>query len=63
MILCDHQPCEQKTYDLAPYCWYHTKMEAGLLQTVDSYINPTELNALFRGRDRHDGRRLDAWAK
>lgn len=62
-MTCAHEPCAQKALPDAPLCYYHDKMERDLLQPVDSYCTPVEIETLFRGRIRHDGRRLDAWTR
>lgn len=61
-MICEHNPCGQKatTGDL---CYYHDKMSRDLLQPVSEYCTPVEIETLFRGRIRHDGRRLDAWTR
>jgi hypothetical protein len=41
--------------------YYHRKVVLGQLQPTDSYITQQELTALFKGRPRKDGRRMDAW--
>lgn len=72
-------PCQQEVrrpYTLCPYHWrmlylprfrvdraYHEKIARGLLQPADSYLTQTELDAMFRGHSRHDGRRLDHYTK
>jgi len=43
--------------------YYHRKIVLGLLQPTEDYIDAVEMDTLFRGRARHDGRRLDAWTK
>lgn len=64
---CNKPGCPQKgTYGPPEgplYCYYHDKMVKDLLQPLDSYSTPTEIDNLFRGRTRYDGRRLDAWTK
>ncbi len=41
------------------FCLYHTKLKTGLASRVDSVLTPVELETLFGGRRRDDGRRLD----
>lgn len=43
--------------------FYHRKIVLGLLDPVEEYITITEEMALFGGRARNDGRRLDAWTR
>lgn len=43
--------------------FYHAKILAGLLSPTATYLSDTETRTLFRGRARHDGRRLDAWTR
>lgn len=62
-MTCEFDPCAQKALDDGPLCYYHDKMAFNLLQPADSYCSPVELETLFRGRIRHDGRRLDAWTR
>lgn len=53
------QECPQYVYGKAKYCFYHTKLDSRLLTRADSFLSQTELEALFGGRRRSDGRRLD----
>lgn len=41
--------------------FYHKKIVLGLLQPAEDYLDQVEIETLFYGRARHDGRRLDAW--
>ena len=42
---------------------YHEKIILGLLEPTDRYLSVVEIEALFRGRPRNDGRRLDHWTR
>lgn len=44
-------------------CYYHEKQEKDLLQPVDTYLGQTEIDTLFGGRRRSDGRRLDHYTR
>lgn len=68
-------PCQQPTRGRCPYHkrmlqpgfradpFYHKKVALGLVDPVESYVTHVELDTLFRGRPRNDGRRLDAWVR
>ena len=43
--------------------FYHRKIVLGIIDPVEAYVTATEERALFRGRARNDGRRLDAWTR
>ena len=51
--------CPQLVYGKNKFCLYHTKLKAGLVSRVDTVLTPVELDTLFGGRRRDDGRRLD----
>ncbi|HEX7099333.1 MAG TPA: hypothetical protein VF377_08820 [Acidimicrobiia bacterium] len=44
-------------------CHYHQKLKAGLLQEAAEYLSDTEIDTLFGGRRRSDGRRLDHYTR
>ncbi len=39
--------------------FYHRKVVLGILEPSSEVLSSTEVDALFRGRPRNDGRRLD----
>jgi hypothetical protein len=39
--------------------FYHEKIATGLLEPSSEVLSSTEVDAMFRGRARNDGRRLD----
>lgn len=41
--------------------YYHRKVVEGTLEPAMNYITRSEMVALFAGRPRRDGRRLDLW--
>lgn len=41
--------------------YYHRKVALGMVEHTSEYISQTELDALFGGRPRLDGRRIDQW--
>ncbi len=41
--------------------YYHKKIATGLLQPTGSYLNVSEIDTMFAGRPRNDGRRLDKY--
>ena len=43
--------------------FYHEKIILGLTTPTDVYMTATEVDALFRGRARNDGRRLDHYTR
>jgi hypothetical protein len=43
--------------------FYHRKIVLGLLDPTEEYVTQVEESAMFRGRARNDGRRLDAWTR
>jgi hypothetical protein len=43
------------------YCYYHDKVAAKLLEQTVEYLSETELEQMFGGRRRNDGRRLDKY--
>lgn len=43
--------------------FYHEKVAKGLVEPTFHWMSSTEVEALFKGRPRHDGRRLDLWAR
>jgi len=45
--------CEDKTY--------HKKIVLGLLEPTGNYLSQTEVDSMFSGRLRNDGRRLDKY--
>ncbi len=51
--------CLQIAYGKANWCSYHLKLKAGVVSRVDSVLTQVELDTLFGGRRRDDGRRLD----
>lgn len=56
-----HQRAQDDTFRHDEY--YHEKIVRGLLSPTEDYMTETEVTTLFRGRARHDGRRLDQWTK
>ena len=44
-------------------CYYHIKLKAGFITRVDKVLTEVELEALFGGRRRDDGRRLDHYTR
>ena len=51
--------CPQLVYRRNSFCFYHEKLKAGLVSRADLVLSSTELDTLFGGRRRNDGRRLD----
>ena len=51
--------CLQVTYGSNNLCYYHTQLKAGRITRVDKVLTNVELDTLFGGRRRDDGRRLD----
>lgn len=45
-----------------PFCYYHRKLKAGLLQPVHEYLTAAEIEITLGGRPRNDGRRIDVYA-
>lgn len=41
--------------------YYHRKVVLGLVDLTDNYIDRSQMQALFGGRPRGDGRELDEW--
>jgi len=41
--------------------YYHRKIVLGLIQASHDILSETEIDALFRGRTRNDGRRTDLY--
>lgn len=50
--------CPQFVYK-GTLCYYHTKLDKHLLTRADKVLSTVELDTLFGGRRRDDGRRLD----
>lgn len=44
-------------------CFYHGKLERGRLEAAHQILTETELDSMFGGRARNDGRRLDAYTR
>tara|TARA_R100000458_G_C8276957_1_gene252363 strand:- start:3760 stop:3927 length:168 start_codon:yes stop_codon:yes gene_type:complete len=40
---------------------YHKKIVLGLLEPTGNYLGQTEVDSMFAGRMRNDGRRLDKY--
>jgi hypothetical protein len=69
-----HGQCQQPRR-LSGLCWYHEqpreihdefyhkKVILGLLQPTHEYLDQVEVDALFDGRRRNDGRRLDHYVE
>lgn len=57
--------CPQTSYSWikGTLCYYHTKLDRGLLVPVNRYLGETELDSMFGGRTRNDGRRLDNYTR
>ena len=70
--------CAQETEPEQPLCYYHLAMQAegfhvdrgyhkkivlGLLQPTGGYLTQTEIDTMFSGRTRSDGRRLDRYTE
>ena len=53
------QACPQLAYGKNNWCAYHLRLKLGLISKVDKVLTPVELDTLFGGRRRDDGRRLD----
>ncbi len=51
--------CSQTVYRRPKFCFYHEKLDSGLLFRADVSLSKVELDTLFGGRRRNDGRRLD----
>ncbi len=51
--------CFQTTYGKNNWCYYHTELKAGGMTRIDKVLTEVELDSLFGGRRRDDGRRLD----
>jgi hypothetical protein len=43
--------------------YYHRKVVQGLLEPTNGYLEQVEIDALFAGRKRNDGRRLDHYVQ
>lgn len=41
--------------------YYHKKIATGLLSPTGHYLSSSEIDAMFAGRPRNDGRRLDKY--
>ena len=62
----DRTECPQTSWSwMKPkgLCFYHGKLEAEKMQPADRYLSETELDSMFGGRARNDGRRLDAYTR
>lgn len=69
-----HGRCQQPRCPESGLCWYHEQEKAHhddyyhrkvilrLLQPTQDYLDEVEVDALFDGRRRNDGRRLDHYA-
>jgi hypothetical protein len=56
--------CPQQVYDRkSNLCYYHAKVVDGLVSKTSEYLSSTEVDALFGGRRRNDGRRLDHYTR
>ena len=55
--------CPQLAYGKNNWCAYHLRLKLGLISKVDKVLSTVELDALFGGRRRDDGRRLDHYTK
>ncbi len=51
--------CPQLVYGKHDQCYYHVRVQAGLMSRIDKILTEVELDTLFGGRRRDDGRRLD----
>lgn len=43
--------------------YYEAKVVRGLVEPTDHYMTETEVRALFEGRTKNDGRRIDHWTR
>lgn len=43
--------------------YYEKKVVLGLVEPTDHYMTETEVRALFEGRTKNDGRRIDHWTR
>lgn len=43
--------------------YYEGKVFKGLVEPTDHYMSETEVRALFEGRTKNDGRRIDHWTR
>lgn len=72
----DFGTCQQPTRGLCSYhrrmrdnpgfredVFYHRKVVERRVSLTESYVTPVEMDALFRQKMKHDGRRLDAWSR
>ena len=41
--------------------YYERKVVLGLIEPTDHYLDQVEIEAMFGGRPRHDGRRIDEY--
>ncbi len=55
--------CFQLAYEKKEWCSYHLRLKSGLVSKVDKVLSTVELDTLFGGRRRDDGRRLDHYTK
>ena len=69
--------CQQPKHNAYAYCYfhlahsvknnsfvddyYHKKIATGLLVPTGQYLSNSEIDAMFAGRPRNDGRRLDKY--
>lgn len=44
-------------------CYYHSKVDRGLTGRAGDVLSETEIDTLFAGRRRNDGRRLDHYTR
>lgn len=56
-----HLRRQERAGRVDPY--YEAKVLAGLIIPTDHWMTETELNALFEGKTKNDGRRIDHWTR
>ncbi len=58
---CSYHYCASTVEDFRHDSYYHRKITLGLIRSSHDTLSGTEIDALFRGRTRNDGRRTDLY--
>jgi hypothetical protein len=60
MRTCSRKQCPQQALVVGDeFCYYHRKVNDGLISKLSDYLSDVEVNAMMDGRLHQDGRRLD----
>jgi len=58
---CSYHYAASQIADFRHDSYYHRKIAVGLLNSSHEILTKTEIDALFKGRTRNDGRRTDLY--